>query len=139
MRTLQERETMCFMGRCFKQFFILAAMAAIALLPVYHREYDVALLMFSFPALVSLVLSRRVAGFAALACTAVLLPSPRLHHHWNDAVNQMRLAPSITSPHLRVLLFFRQRPVLLLALALIYLAALAALRRKNAIATDVPV
>ena len=117
----------------------LAAMAAIALLPVYHREYDVALLMFSFPAMVSLVLARRLAGFAALACTAVLLVTPHLHHRWNDAVLQMRVAPSITSPHLRVLLFFRQQPVLLLALALIYLAALAALRRENAIATDVPV
>jgi hypothetical protein len=107
----------------------LAAIACMGLLPIYHREYDVALLMLSFPLLIDLVFERKAAGFAALLSTAVLLAQPRLHHLWIHAVLGMKVLPSVTSPQMRTL-FLRQQPILLFVLSLLYLCILAEVLRR---------
>ena len=48
----------------------LASIAALSMLPVYHRQYDTKLLLLAVPACVMLFVERRVAGWLALLVTS---------------------------------------------------------------------
>ena len=103
----------------------MAAIVCIGLLPVYHREYDIPILMLTFPALFSLVAHRTKIGVAALLITIPLLYSPfrplGFMQHFGSAAFLVKLIPFA---RLRVLLFGRPQPLVILCLAVLYTFAL---------------
>jgi hypothetical protein len=115
-----------------KDFYGLAAIACLSLLPIYHRNYDVPMLMIAFPA-IALMLARggiRAAVGALSVAVAILLASRTLFltHHWRLLLfftNQYTVSKA------KLLLFFHPLPVMLLFIACFYLAQYASLLRPQ--------
>ena len=103
----------------------MAAIVCIGLLPVYHREYDIPILMLTFPTLLSLVAHRAKIGVAALVLSIPLLYSPfrplGFMQHFGSAAFLVKIIPF---GRLRVLLFGRPQPLVILCLAVLYTFAL---------------
>ncbi len=110
----------------------MAAIVCIGLLPVYHREYDVPILILTFPALLNLVAHRTKIGVAALVLTVPLLYSPfrplGFMQHFGSAAF---LVKTIPFARLRVLLFGRPQPLVVLCLAVLYTLALIDSSKSN--------
>jgi hypothetical protein len=108
-----------------KHLLAIATIACLALLPIYHRQYDTRILLLAFPA-VALLLSRRnhrmpgVVGFALLSAATVLTS----HQFTNRLQSRDGLAIAHASAA-QTLLFYRPIPEILLALCLFFLVALA--------------
>lgn len=103
----------------------LAAIACIGLLPVYHRAYDCALLVVTFPSLTLLAVRRSWLALPAVACTGwLLMAAPRYHRWW---LNHLSVPPgreSVLSAKMRLAIFQYPQPLLLLTLSCIYLVIL---------------
>ncbi len=99
----------------------LAALSAITLLPIYHRQYDTRLLLLVFPATALLLARRRAWGVAALALTAVASVITS-HKYGNFLVLRQTRLGSETA--LQALIFYRPLPEIELLLALFFIAAL---------------
>jgi len=110
-------------------FQVLAAIACIGMLPFYHREYDLVLLMISFPALIEMMIQRHKVAWSALFCTICLLSSPHYHHLWIKLETNAKLAKLLPDETIRALVFTRWQPLVLCVLACIYLLSMS--RQKN--------
>ena len=100
-----------------KDLLGVAAIACLGLLPIYHRHYDVRLLIVTFPAVALLMaeggLTRILALLPPLAAIACSHPSfIRNHLH----LNQQTMEPMET------ILLLRLSPLMLLFSAIVYLA-----------------
>lgn len=67
VRTLRSRAT------SRSSWFALASIAALSMLPVYHRSYDARLLLLAIPACAIVWLEKKLAGWCALLLTAVAI------------------------------------------------------------------
>jgi len=112
-------------------FSTLAAITCIGMLPVYHREYDLVLLMIGFPALIAMMSRRQAMGWPTLLCTACLLSSPHYHHLWIGLETNARIFALIPDERIRALVFTRWQPVVLGVLACIYLFAMCRLDQHD--------
>jgi hypothetical protein len=80
-------------GTNTQMFGALAAIACIGMLPVYHRVYDLLILLVTFPSLICLFVQRQKLRWIAAGATAVALaPGPiinrippfhALNVHWH--------------------------------------------------------
>ena len=113
-----------------RDLLALAAASAFSLLPIYHRQYDTRLLLLSFPALALLLARGRASGWVAAVLTAagVILTA----HNFPGLV-QARL-PHAGSGMASTLLLRRPMPLVLVLIALFYLACL--YRRAPELAPD---
>jgi hypothetical protein len=104
-----------------KHVLALAALSAITLLLIYHRQYDTRLLLLVFPATALLLARRRGWGLAALALTAVA--SVITSHKYGNflVVRQTRLGSETAA---QALVSYRPLPEIELLLALFFIAAL---------------
>ncbi len=107
-----------------KHLLAIAAIGCLALLPIYHRQYDTRMLLLAFPAVAHL-LNRAgdrlwgAAGFALLTLATVFTSHQflnRLMAHQTGAI--LRAGPA------RTLLLYRPLPELLLLLCIFFLAAM---------------
>ena len=104
-----------------KHVLALAALCAITLLLIYHRQYDTRLLLLVFPATALLLARRRGWGLAALALTAVASVITS-HKYGNFLVLRQARMGSETAA--QALVFYRPLPEIELLLALFFIAAL---------------
>jgi hypothetical protein len=115
-----------------KDLFGLASIACLSLLPIYHRNYDVPMLILAFPAL-ALMLSKggaRAATGAISVAIAILLASRTLFltHHWRLL---LFFTDQYTVSKTKLLLFFHPLPIMLLFVACFFLAQYARLLRPQ--------
>lgn len=102
-----------------RDLFGLAAAAGLALLPLYHRQYDTRLLLLTFPAAALLLAKHGRLGWAALALTALgTVVTTHNFPHWMEHLHPGAAGPGIT------LLCFRAMPLFLLGLTCFYLVCL---------------
>jgi len=115
-----------------KHLLALAGLAAITLLPIYHRQYDTRLLLLAFPA-VALLCRRRVVwgvvGFVLLTLATVMTSHVYLHVMETHAV---RLAANKGA--LMTIALMRPLPVITLAVAVFFVAAMVRLSLDTGIA-----
>ncbi len=112
------------------QAIALAAILCIGLLPVYHRHYDLVVLIFSFEALFLLLRKSRL-GWPVLICTLFLLLPQQALSRWQSLAYGKYFSLNKLSFRLRLLLFQRDRSLVLVALAIVYLGALSLLVRRS--------
>jgi hypothetical protein len=119
-----------------KDLCILGAVASLTLLPVYHRNYDIRLLVLSFPAIAISMQRRRFQGAAALILIGLLTvaTSPTYTHF----IQQHRLAEWNPSHPLPTILLGRATPILLLMLSLLLVDLALRAGRGNFAATAHP-
>ncbi|QNI31477.1 DUF2029 domain-containing protein [Alloacidobacterium dinghuense] len=105
-----------------KHLLALAGLAAISILPIYHRQYDTRLLLLAFPAVAMLWQQRRVWGTAGLALMtlATLMTSHSYLHLLETRVVHLAAGKGA----LVTILLMRPLPVLCLVLAIFFVAAL---------------
>jgi hypothetical protein len=101
----------------------LAAIVSLGLLPVYHREYDLTLLVFSIPGLLVFVRKSWI-GWLALIWTVFLFIPPHMHHQWSKMDDSSPFIHPIGTSFMHTVLFERYQPLVLLGLACSYLIAL---------------
>ncbi len=114
-----------------RTFFALAAITCIALLPVYHRNYDDIMLIVSFPALLYLLANHLQLRWIALFATALILLPMRFPELLINLEKNARVDSAIPSAAVRALLFLRLQPLLLSVLAIIYLYTLFTAFRRS--------
>jgi hypothetical protein len=104
-----------------KDFLCLAAIAPLAMLPIYHRGYDTRLLLLTFPALSLLLASKRFVGFVALAVslltTVFTFTQLRNVHIVRRVLSHVTASTNIVS----VVLLERPLPIACLVATLFYL------------------
>ncbi len=103
----------------------IAAMACLALLPIYHRQYDTRILLLAFPAVAFVLARRRAWGFVGLSLLTVATVVST-HQYLN------RLIPgSAGAGPARTLALYRPMPEVLLLLFLYFAASLWLLLRDE--------
>jgi hypothetical protein len=103
----------------------IAAIACIGLLPVYHREYDCALLIVTFPVLAFMGARRMRLTLPAFVGTIwLLMTAPRYHAHWLGHLKSHAILAAIPFPKVRIAAFELPQPLLLVMLSCIYLIVL---------------
>jgi hypothetical protein len=99
-----------------KDLLGVAAIACLCLLPIYHRHYDVRLLILTFPAVAMLIKRGRTAGvLAVLASLAVIGGS-----HPTFLRDHLHLQPQSLGP-LKTIFFLHTSPLALLFSGIFYL------------------
>ena len=105
----------------------VATMACLSLLPLYHRHYDVRLLVLTFPALAMLVDEGGWQGVLTTATTiAVLCTSHPQFLQVHFALQPLKLSK------LKTLLVLRTTPLACLFSALVYLVCFATVLKSGA-------
>jgi hypothetical protein len=114
----------------------LGALSVLTLTPMYHRFYDVRLLLISIPAVTIIVEKRRFLGAFIGALTALTLVSVQyrvqlilVHHGMWQSILQNKFL---------FLLLLRQQNLELLILFCLYLVAILSIRFPSAEGTEVP-
>lgn len=101
---------------------VLAFIATISLLPIYHRHYDNRVLILTIPAVVALANKQKVLAGAVVATTtlAIICVQCRLQ----DALLQRGLFEAISRSKLLFILLLRQQNLAILLLCCLYLISL---------------
>lgn len=105
-------------------WLVLASIAALSMLPVYHRQYDAKLIILTIPACAMLWSKRGLLGWTALAVTSVTLAS-NADFPWISFVTLIeRMHLSLTGSNGRLLtaLWVFETPFVLLTAGIFYLA-----------------
>jgi hypothetical protein len=101
----------------------LAALAALSMLPLYHRQYDAKLLLLAIPACVMLWAGRGLVGWAAMLITTAGvtltgdIPSAMLIL----AANHLHIGTSGVFNQILTIVLMRPVPLILLAMGIFYL------------------
>lgn len=106
-----------------RALFALAPVAALTLLPVYHRPYDAKLLLLTLPACAMLWAAKARGRWLALALTtAAIIFTSDIPLAIDVAIGQsLSLSASTLTGKLATVLLLRPAPVILLALGCFYL------------------
>ena len=103
-----------------KDFLGLASIACLSILPIYHRNYDLRLLLLTFPAVAMLMYEGGAAGVTAMwASIAVTFGSH------SEFINRHIIPHVGTQTPLKQLLLLRSTPLATLAAGLFYLTLFA--------------
>jgi hypothetical protein len=109
----------------------IAAIACLCLLPIYHRHYDVRLLILTFPAVALLMKAGKTPGvIAVLASLAVICGS-----HPTFLRNHLNLRPQSLGT-LKTILLLHTSPLILLFSGIFYLVCFARTLRTSTLALD---
>ena len=102
--------------------FLLAFIATISLLPIYHRHYDTRLLILTIPAVVALVNKQKILAGAVVAATilSIICVQCRLQ----EVLHERGLFETISKSKLLFLLLLRQQNLAVLLLCCLYLVSL---------------
>ncbi len=107
-----------------KHLLSIAAIACLALLPIYHRQYDTRILLLAFPAVAYLLADRRRRAWGwlglLLLCVATIVTS-------HQYVNRLMVRQPLAIAHAgigRTLLLYRPIPEVMLVLFLYFLVSL---------------
>jgi hypothetical protein len=101
-----------------KDLLGIAAIACLSLLPIYHRNYDLRLLLLTFPALGLLVADGGAPGILAVLVSVAILPAS--HPTGLHLGSHFRAQNTV-----QILLLLRPAPLAVLSSALIYLSCFA--------------
>jgi hypothetical protein len=101
----------------------LAAISALSMLPVYHRQYDAKLLLLSIPACVMLWAEGGVIGWLALLLnlTTAVFTGDIAQAIITTRSNYFHIGTSGIYEHILTALALRQVPLILLAMSIFYL------------------
>jgi hypothetical protein len=102
----------------------LAAAVCIAFLPIYHRDYDLPMLLLTFPAALALCARRSLLAIGILLLTLALALTPRPPTALWGHFGNKPIAKIIPGDRVRILLLARQDPLILFCLAAFYTAVL---------------
>lgn len=106
----------------------LAALAALSMLPIYHRDYDARLLILALPAISIIYLQRRWLGWLLIAMTLLHIFSDYLQRRIQYFFEHHLDAQSILQNKFVFLMLMRQQALQLLCLTGLYLVAMFVVR-----------
>ena len=120
-----------------KHYVGLAAIAALAMLPLYHRPHDAKLLILTLPACAVLFNEGGVTGWMALLLNsaAITLTSDFPLAILAQATKGMNFSTANFGDQMKMILAGRPMPLALLALAVFYLCMYGRVLRKDAISS----
>ena len=104
-----------------KDINAIAAIACMSLLPVYHRDHDVRLLIVVFPAIACLIRSRRLLGFTTLSVVTLL--GIVTSAAYTSRMKQLQIATGASWGSARTALLTRTAPLLEVTLSVIFVLA----------------
>jgi len=107
-----------------EKLLALAAIVCLGMLPVYHREYDLPVLVFTFPALALLLRRLNVISLSLFFLISLLLSTAYRQMQFLKLVYSPRFVHALPPMRLRVLLIGRFHPLLLTAIGVLFLAAM---------------
>ncbi len=102
----------------------IAALACLALLPIYHRQYDTRILLLTFPAAAYLLADTRRRIWGALGLMLLAVATVLTSHQVHSRLLIPRIAAIQASSPVRTLLLYRPIENSTLVLSLYFLAAL---------------
>ena len=116
----------------------LASIAALSMLPVYHRQYDTKLLLLAVPACAMLFVERRLTGWLALLVTTAgfVLNADIPWVIFFALINSLHLPTAGFSGHILVAVQVFSAPLILLLMGIFYLCVY--VRRSSAHAAPHP-